>query len=530
MDNKARSHLRTASWLVAGCAALVSLGASALEFNIPVNSDNTIDGVLNTTITVGGAWRMHSPSTDLIGKADLNPDVCGRAANGKPLYQSCQGLFREQALPAYHLSQAPGQFTMNGDDGNLNYGRGAPTSGIAKVTQDISLKWGDFGFFAKALYFYDWVNNNFTENHPNYVTKDNYLQVGAVSSLATDTLPRSDSRPCGSRNPTIVGPCGIVYGKGAQVYSKRTDGETLKEIGTDLQPLDYFFYGKLPLPFDKQLTFKIGSQSVNWGESTLLAFGSINQANPINANNFYRIGGQVEEIFRPSSMLFLSTEPFEGTTIEGYYQLEWIPLEAPAPGSFLSFLDLGPKNAGNNWANLSFGGAADDPDIDPNAMMPNAYASQFIPSHGGYARLQDNSLSGLTNTSLRAERLRDNEPNSSGQFGLALKYYADWLNNGTELGFYFEKYHSRIPFVSVYSTVASCARPEGNNLGINPTNTATFFAACKNMPIEHSLAGLGVPSGLPAATQQVLDIFNGPSGIFTQLGLGTNLPVANDVY
>lgn len=503
MINKTQFRSRRLAVAAAALLAGFSGSALALDFTLPAWGDETIEGVLNTTITAGAGWRMKDPSVDLIGKADLNPDVCGRQANGRPLWQSCQGLFRDQTFPAAHLTAAPGQFSMNGDDGNLNYSKGDLISGIAKVTQDLSLKWGDYGFFGKVLYFYDVVNNDFTETHPNQINRFNYQDVGVPATILSDTLPRNDSRPCtgsagNNRNPTGVLPCGIVYGKGGYVLSDRSDGETLREIGADLQFLDAYFYGKLPLPLtEKELTFKIGRQGVNWGESTLLAFGAINQANPINANNFYRVGGQVEEFFTPINMAFLSFEPFEGATFEGYYQLEWKPLETPAPGSYLSFIDLGTNDAGNNWINVSFGGAADDRDNNPNAEYPNIYDGVHNPG-AGYGNLQDNALSGLTNTSLRAERLADNEPGWQGQFGLALKYYAEWLNNGTELAAYFVNYHSRTPMLSVYSTVDSCARPTGNAAGINVTNSVEFLLACTQIPLVHGVLSPNDPDGAMA--------------------------------
>src|SRR3546814_8778247 len=59
-------------------------------------------------------------------------------------------------------------------------------------------------------------------------------------------------------------------------------------------------------------------------------------------------------------MAFASVEPFENATIEAFYQYEWEPLEAPAPGSYFSFLDVGSRNAVDH-ASVSFGGAAEDP-------------------------------------------------------------------------------------------------------------------------------------------------------------------------
>ncbi len=93
----------------------------------------------------------------------------------------------------------------------------------------------------------------------------------------------------------------------------------------------------------------------------------------------------------------------------------------------------------------------------------------------------------MTNTSTTIERLKDLEPRTSGQFGVALKYYAEELNNGTEFGFYYMNYHSRLPYASFFSTVASCARREGNALGIDAYDPLSFLAACPDLPIVHSL-------------------------------------------
>src|SRR3546814_5047464 len=91
-----------------------------------------------------------------------------------------------------------------------------------------------------------------------------------ICDWSSDVCSSDLSRPCPAyRNPT-GGPCGIVYGPGGTVRNKRSDGQTLKQIGTDLQLLDAYFYGHVPLPFDKELTLKVGRQTLNWGESTLL--------------------------------------------------------------------------------------------------------------------------------------------------------------------------------------------------------------------------------------------------------------------
>jgi len=429
-------------------ATILAFSGSAQALTFEIGEESPISGVLNTSITAGGAWRMEDRADDLVGKANLNPDLCG----GR--YQSCQGLFKEQTYPSRRLADAPGQFSMTHDDGNLNYGKGDLFQGVAKITQDLNLTWENFGFFARWLYFYDFVNNDFTETHPNLITRDNVDRVGTEGSPESNHFYTR------------------VYGKGERVRSKRRDGELLRQVGTDLQWLDANFYGRMPFYGEKELSFKIGRQTVNWGESTLLVINSINQAQPVNANNLFRVGFTVEEVFTPVGMAFASFEPFDGATIEAYYQYEWKPVEAPAPGSYFGFADIGTNNAVDN-VNLTFGTSPDDPD--------RAFAGATASEQLGYL---DNPLTLITPTTTTFQRGKDREADHQGQYGLAFKYYAENLGNGTELGLYFMNYHSKLPYVSFMSAEASCARAEGNPMGINANSTTSFLQACPNVPVN----------------------------------------------
>ncbi|MDE0854286.1 MAG: DUF1302 family protein, partial [Nevskia sp.] len=402
--------------------------------------------VLNNTFTAGGAIRMQAPSANLIGKGDLNRNVCGVP------YQSCQGVFRDQIFPAQQLARAPGIASINTDDGDLNYGKYHFFQAVAKETSDITLSYKDFGIFARALYFYDFVNNDFTQTQPNELTAANKNDPGVGVNTPTPLL--------------LPYPGGRTYGPGKLVREKRTDGEELRQIGTNLQYLDSYFYGKLPIPYteDKKLSFKIGRQTVNWGESTTLVINSINQANPVNANNFNRVGNQVEEDFVPINMVDLSFEPLENTTVESFYQLEWKPVEIATPGSYFSDIDLGTNNTGKT-VNVSFGTSAYDPDR--------------------VGSLQYNPLALLTNTTLTIRRNPDREARTSGQFGVKLDYYADWLNNGTDLSLYYMRYNSRLPYASFISANASCARAAGNSSHTDATNLGSFLLDCPGVPLLH---------------------------------------------
>ncbi|AXQ28521.1 DUF1302 family protein [Solimonas sp. K1W22B-7] len=94
--------------------------------------------MLNTTITItitfGAAVRTQTRSQDLVGNANLDANVCGLSPDGMILYQASKGLFRTQTFPAEHLVNAPGQFTLNADDGNPSYDKG----GLAVVREGAS--------------------------------------------------------------------------------------------------------------------------------------------------------------------------------------------------------------------------------------------------------------------------------------------------------------------------------------------------------------------------------------------------------
>ncbi len=474
-------------------AALMAVSvrtAYAIDFTVPYTGSEPVTATLNTTLTAGGALRMEGRSTNLVGKSNINPDLC-YGSDGR--YQGCQGLGKDQIYPAQRLVAAPGAASTNADDGDLNYGKYDLVQAVVKVTQDLTLNYKNFGIFGRWLYFYDAVNNNFTEYHPNRITAENKLQVGRFipgiigvplsvpQLLANPGQLLLDYRPYGQPVPGGV----LVYGPGGVVRNKRTDGETLREAGTNLQYLDSYLFGQLPIPFtdDKNITFKIGRQLVNWGESTTLVLNSLNQANPLNANNVTRVGGQVDEIFTPVNMISLQLPTIAKLSLSGFYQLEWKNDEAPAPGTFFSTVDLGTNNAVKTAA-INFGGGLEDPDC--------------------VAQPLDNPFGGATTSTACVPRLPDHEPRTSGQFGLKLQHYADWLNGGTDLSLYYMHYHSRLPYLSLYSANPSCARREGNSLGIDATNLVNFLLTCPDIPLLHSALHPG--QSVAYATDSILEL------------------------
>lgn len=445
---------------VAAATTLFAGSASALQFEFDYGDGVT--GTLNTAVTFGAAWRLQDRATHLIGKANVrglevgengaqaDRGVCPAANGANGTHPgNCQGLFRAQ--PAQIIGRdAPGASSPNFDNGNLNFDQGDVVQQVGKVLQDLTLNYGDFGLFARWMYFHDYAQLNVLQKHPNTIGL-NSTPIGTNSA---------DGRP--------------TWGPGDFIRDRITDSEVIKQAGTDFKLYDLNLFGFVDMssiPFvsaipwlgDREIAFKIGRQTVSWGESTLLVLNSLNQVNPIDANAFFRTGFAVEEVFSPVGMAFISTDITDNLGIEAYYQWEWEPLIAPAPGSFFSFTDAGTNNSGEPIM-VSFGTNAEDPFRIGTPL--------------------DSGLNGVTNTTLTLVRGIDQEPRDTGQYGVSLKYFAEDFNNGTELGFYFMNYHSKLPYVNWVSTDLSCARAGGTTA----RDPIQFLANCPNLPLAGGAA------------------------------------------
>ena len=326
--------------------SLSPVAAMATEFDFSF-MDQDFGAVLNQTIVAGVAFRIEPQDSRLIGKSNINPNVCAG------VYQTCQGLHREQIYPAQQLRRSPGAASINFDDGNLNFDRGDVTQSPIVWTHDLKIESGDFGFFYRGRAVYDPALYHLKTNRPNVITSGNFASVG-------NQTPGSPS------NRYFV----QTFGPGAQAGGSLAEAEA-QQIGLRYQFLDTNFFGSIPLPGDRDLQFRIGRQTVQWGESTVAILNSINQAQPISANNFYRYGnGLLEDLYIPVNMFRLSTNITDGLSVEGYYQFESRVVEVPTPGTFNSFVDLGTTNL-RNFVNASFGSAADDFDQQAGGILDN---------------------------------------------------------------------------------------------------------------------------------------------------------------
>jgi hypothetical protein len=191
-------------------------------------------------------------------------------------------------------------------------------------------------------------------------------------------------------------------------------------VGSYARLLDAFAWGKWELgthPFE----LRLGQQAVSWGESTFIQ-GSINTLNHFDVSALRVPGAELKEAFLPQNMVFASLGLTENLTFEGVYMLDWDATQPEPVGSFFSANDFVPR--GGSKVVLGFG-AFSDAGVDYRPL-----GGPLIPNFQAVPR-------GVTL-----------EPNKSGQYGAALRWFAPDLLNGTEFGFFMVNYHSRLPLIS----------------------------------------------------------------------------------
>ncbi len=130
------------------CALLAlpfSMATPAAAFQFSLGDE--VSGNLDTTLSYGAAWRMKDQDSDLIG-----------TANGGDAY------------------------SVNYDDGNLNYDKGDLINHTAKITSELALNWRNFGLFVRGTAFYDFENNDGNRQRTN-LSSDAKDMVGKDATL-----------------------------------------------------------------------------------------------------------------------------------------------------------------------------------------------------------------------------------------------------------------------------------------------------------------------------------------------------------
>ncbi len=329
--------------------------------------------------------------------------------------------------------------SINTDDGTRNYGRGV-VSNTSKFTSELELNYRNFGLFTRFTGFLDFENKDGTRQHK------------PLSEEAKDVA------------------------------------------GDDIELLDLYVTNTFDVD-EIPVTVRLGKHVLNWGESTFIQ-GGINVINPFDVTKFRTPGAELREGLVPVSMLSASIAPTDNLSVEGFYQLQWDNTEADASGTYFSTNDyFGP---GGNTAFLSGGsldGATTDMGGGFGALTP-AINGALVPAGLPAQPLHDPKFLGVP-------RGPDREPDDSGQWGLAMRYFAETLN-ATEFGFYFINHHSHLPFISAIprrtgydagrAAAAAASDPTGpivNTLSKSAcTQSLRLPTLCSDAQLGQFLAGL----------------------------------------
>jgi len=256
-----KRHSRLGVVLPVLLAMLWGTPAAAFQFEF-----GEVDGSLDSTLSYGMSWRV----------ADRDKDIVGLANGGRA-------------------------YSVNGDDGNLNYDDGDPFSSLAKITSDLELTYENFGLFVRGSAFYDFENED------------------------------------GDRERTDLS----------------NDAKDL--VGKDAELLDAYIWGNFEIG-DMPAQLRLGDQVLSWGESTFIQNG-INIINPFDVSKLRVPGAELKEGLVPVGMVSGSISPTENLTFEGFYQYDWEKVEIDPTGFYWSTNDI-PGKSGDRVL-LGFGDWSD---------------------------------------------------------------------------------------------------------------------------------------------------------------------------
>lgn len=194
------------------------------------------------------------------------------------------------------------------------------------------------------------------------------------------------------------------------------------ELGQDFELLDAIIAVDLEIG-ERILTVKAGNMVLNWGESIFIQNG-INEINPVRIPALRLAGAELREALIPVATLDLNVEISDVLSAEAFYQFESDNTIIEPEGTFFSVNDF--ASPGGEYVFLGFGRA---PPLGPPDSA--AVYGQGVAAPVGAA----------------VQRGADRDADDQGQFGVALRYLAEDLNN-TEFGFYWTHLHSRLPLLS----------------------------------------------------------------------------------
>ncbi|MFZ5756104.1 MAG: DUF1302 domain-containing protein [Pseudomonadota bacterium] len=335
----------------------------------------------------------------------------------------------------------------NKNDGNANFSEaGDMVSNTVKLNSLLELTWENYGAQVSGFAFHDFALADIEDS----------VGTSQEFSNSVDSNDRYDNR--------------------------RLTAEAADYAVSDARLSSAYVWGDFEIG-GRTLNVRLGEQVLSWGEALFMQDG-INQANPADLSALRLPGAEIKDALLPLPMLVISTNLTDALSAEAFYEFGWQRSEADPVGTFYSTTDA------------FFGYGSESVIVDLEDTTGGADSASA--ARENLARIYNLYTRGITSatdplgTRISNNKLDDADPRDDGQYGLALRYMAESLNN-TEFGFYFMNYHARKP------TAAAVLGDAFGTAFDNETCAAAYTA----------LAGIGVT---PSSCADNLNILGGSQG------------------
>lgn len=276
-------------------------------------------------------------------------------------------------------------YSTNSDDGNQKYDRGDIYASAVKINSRVRIGVDSLGVILHGSAVYDPMLNT------------------------TDFLDGAD----------------FTTGKSQNANDRFNRTKAIRDkVGADVSLLEGYVFADIPVG-DRTVDIKVGSQVVNWGESTFVQNG-LNSLIAVDAAHLRTPGFEVDELFIPQGMVHVGVDLMDNVTLKAFYQYDWKGTQADPSGTFFSTNDF--VAIGGDGAEIGFGRCGEN-------SMPGAGANAACP--GGSS----------------ARRRADNTPKDGGQGGVAINTSLPILNE-ISVAAYAANYHSRLPLISGVAATA----------------------------------------------------------------------------
>jgi uncharacterized protein DUF1302 len=266
-------------------------------------------------------------------------------------------------------------------------------------------------------------------------------------------------------------------------------------VGSYTRLLDAFGYARFNLG-SMPSELRLGRQVVDWGESLYIP-GGLNQVDYVDVTALQVPGSEVRQALLPDESAVLNVQLTKNLSTQLIYLFDWHQDIIEPDGAYFSSNDI--AGAGGNKIVLGFGAVSDQ-------------GVNFTPLGGS-----------LIGDFQSIPRLPDERPPNSGQFGVNFKLFLPNFGQGTQLGFYFLNYASRLPVISVQTGTQAGF---GNAFGAAEAVGAAAQAVAAGVPLPEAIA-TGSAVGQQAAASAGGNLSAATATQYATIGANTLLAGGN---